>query len=155
MTKKLLIALLIVIVSASVVTSFIVLGSPAEERVRRMDDQRVQELDMISSAIDGYWSDAHQLPDSLEIISTSRLFSVQSIQDPQTGEKYVYEPAEDGHYTLCATFEAVSDTRIPIAPPKISMRDNRNFWNHPDGYTCFEITAQDWNSPTPPPVLVR
>jgi len=152
MIKKTLFGFLILVVSSSVVASFIILGSPGQERVRRMDDQRVQELQMISSSIDQYWSENHALPETLDEIVASRLYSAGSIRDPLTGEAYTYTPQEAGAYVLCASFDTAFEQGTVDYAPKVQFGNPNTFWNHPAGYYCFEITAKDWNSVTPVPI---
>ena len=49
-----------------IVAAFVIIGSPAEQRLRRLDDARERHLDEISKAIDRYWDTHAVLPDSLE-----------------------------------------------------------------------------------------
>lgn len=150
--SRILLPLLITAVAASVAASFVILGSPGQERSRRMDEQRVQDLVAIAYAIDGYWNEMGELPASLDLLEQSRIYAPQSVRDPETGEAYAYEPEDAGHFTLCATFNAPSDVRVPESFPKLDNADNRQFWNHPGGYHCFQITVQDRNMPAPLPV---
>ena len=62
-----------VLFGASVITVIVavgvglfILGSPAEERARRVDDRRVEDLQGIVAATDLYWTRHSRLPVSLD-----------------------------------------------------------------------------------------
>ncbi len=59
----------IAVVVISVVTGIILLGSPAEERMLRMDNRRVDDLERIRQKTDFYWTQNNKLPTSLEELS--------------------------------------------------------------------------------------
>ncbi len=121
-------------------------GSPAAERIRRGDEQRVSELQQISYAVDQYWAQNGTLPASLEDLAKSPDAYVTSITDPRSGEPYVYRPYQQlplagqpiiSSYQLCATFEGATpaETSRPVPPPE-------TFWNHDIGETCFDLEAR-------------
>ena len=128
------VALAVVVV---VIFGLVSAGSPAAERVRRGDEQRVSELQQISYAIDSYWAQNGTLPTSLEDLAKSPDAYVTSIADPRSGEPYMYRPSEMGAYQLCATFEGATptDASRPVPPPE-------TFWNHDIGEVCFDLTAR-------------
>lgn len=99
-----------VMVVGAVVTGFIVAGSPALERARRMDEQRVTALNQIADAV-GMYVDAHEaIPSSLEALEGSAKQGLgiwlPKLTDPTTGERYQYEATDALTYRLCAVFEA-------------------------------------------------
>ena len=128
------VALAVVVV---VIFGLVSAGSPAAERVRRGDEQRVSELQQISYAIDSYWTQNGALPTSLEILAKSPDTYMTSIADPRSGELYTYHPSDRGTYQLCATFEGATpmDTSRPVPPPE-------TFWNHDIGETCFDLSTR-------------
>ncbi|HIA74480.1 MAG TPA: hypothetical protein EYN99_08630, partial [Gemmatimonadetes bacterium] len=52
-------------VIAAVGVGLFILGSPMEERARRVDDRRVADLQGIAAATDLYWTRHSRLPESL------------------------------------------------------------------------------------------
>ena len=60
------IAVWVAVVVVSVGTGLYLLGSPAEERARRMDARRITDLQAISAAADLYWTRHDSLPMSLD-----------------------------------------------------------------------------------------
>jgi len=111
-----------------------VLGSPLEERARRLDERRVQELSGISRAIDVYWTRQAGLPASLDQLRTETGAMV-SVTDPVTSAPYEFRTLDEQKYELCASFESESrdSERLPGA----------GFWTHRVGRQCFQRAAEN------------
>jgi hypothetical protein len=121
--------LVTVVVGAAVVGGIFLVGSPAAERTRRLDERRVQDLAGLARAVDLFWTRHANLPTSLDELrkEPGLLFSST---DPGTREPYQYRPLEAGTYELCARFEQGS--RQPGDP----------FWSHGTGRQCFRREAR-------------
>ncbi len=116
-------------------------GSPGEQRLLRLDERRVQHLQILARAIDAYWEADSRLPQTLEqLIAGQRLRNMPV--DPVSGESYVYQPTEPKGYRLCADFDR---------PSKEAKRPD--FWQHESGTQCFAVVAgRGSTSPFRPPV---
>lgn len=136
------------VISASVVVvvmialGFFLVGSPAQQRKVRFDDQRVSDLSMIQNEITNYYSlKKGSLPEKLTDLTNSLSgFTVPT--DPATSVQYEYNVKEGLTFELCATFEAQSvggqtDTSMPY---RVYGVDYYGSWNHGIGRTCFERT---------------
>ncbi|MFC2078837.1 hypothetical protein ACFLSZ_02545 [Candidatus Bipolaricaulota bacterium] len=135
-SKNILIAAgAIVVVLAAVIVGVILLDSPAQERVRRLDERRVDDLQDLSYAVDIYWTREGTLPVSLADLSNEERI-VRDLRDPETGQPYEYRIVGDNTYELCAEFarDTASDERD--TPYRI-------FWFHGSGRQCFQLEAQD------------
>lgn len=120
-----------------VIAGLITAGSPSAERERRMDDQRVNDLQMISYAVEQYYQREGTLPASLEEAARQPYAYVTRITDPETGTPYEYVPTAGAAYQLCATFDAPTNPEsAQNAPPELS------FWNHDAGAICYALEAQ-------------
>jgi hypothetical protein len=119
--------LLTIVVAAAVAGGVFVLGSPSEERARRLDERRVQDLIGIQGAVDVYWSQHATLPPSLGELATEPYGKLRA-QDPRTTEAYQYKLIDARKYELCATFERASPEGVPYG-------DGR--WAHGNGRQCF------------------
>jgi hypothetical protein len=119
-------------VTAAVVAGVYLLGSPAEERARRLDERRVQDLSGIAQAVDLYWTRESRLPASLEQVRSDTGAAI-TVADPSTGAPYDYRQLEDGKYELCASFEGDS---------RDSNRFDSGFWTHRAGRECFQREAK-------------
>jgi hypothetical protein len=105
-------------------------GPPAEERSRRLDERRVEDLRRLAYAIDDYHDANGALPRNLEqVLERQRLRALPT--DPATREPYEYTGETNGDYRLCATFDAPS-----------SDTPGDGFWTHGAGRECFRITPQ-------------
>jgi hypothetical protein len=124
-----------------------VVGAPTTQRLVRLDQQRVSDLQNISFAISSYWDRNKELPPSLEALQGPQYF-VQSIQDPETSQPYEYHILNEDTYELCATFKTNSTQNYEGSPQSFSER----VWNHGIGRGCFQLqagtsgdTSKGWN----------
>jgi len=124
---------LIAVVVAVVIVGVILLDSPAQERLRRLDERRVDDLRSISAELDFYWTREGALPSSLEELSNEAGVFIE-LHDPETGQPYEYRVLGSNTYELCAQFSR--DTA--------EERDHfyRDYWSHSAGRQCFELEAQ-------------
>lgn len=121
-----------VAVTAAVVAGIFVLGSPMEERARRLDERRMQDLAGIARTIDLYWTRRSSLPSSFEELRKETGATV-SVTDPATNAVYEYRPLEQQTYELCATFDAESS--------ELDRGVDAGFWSHRAGRQCFQRDA--------------
>ena len=124
--------LLVVAASAAVVAGILVVGSPAEERTRRLDRRRVEDLAAMASSVDLFWTRHSRLPASLEELRREPGAS-EPAGDPMTNAPYEYRVSSDRAFELCARFEGDS-ARDPVA--------RSGFWSHGAGLHCFRREAR-------------
>jgi len=117
-------------VVAAVIGGLLLLGSPKEERERRLDARRVAALQDISAAVDLYWTRQSRLPAVLAELGHERGIGVE-LTDPATGRPYGYRILGERSYELCASFAGGAADRGP-AP-------EGDFWAHGDGEQCFRL----------------
>ena len=55
----------VIVVSGVAIAGLFASGSPSNERAKRLDEQRVSQLESISYAIDQYWNQNKSLPATL------------------------------------------------------------------------------------------
>jgi len=147
---KIFLVLVIISMVLSVVFAFVLVGSPAQQRLIQFDGRRVSDLQSISFAIDDYWRRNESLPTILEDLQDSRYF-IRSIQDPKTEELYEYTIVSDIAYELCAVFETDSAERQEEFRKPFSAQT----WNHGIGRTCFEREVQKVINSFPRPIPVE
>jgi hypothetical protein len=118
-------------VVAAIVTGLILIGSPTEERKRRLDEVRARDLAQLANVVDQYWKREGKLPASLMALATLPGAAFRSAADPLTSQAYSYRVVEASRYELCATFETADAGEY-----------GDRFWAHGEGYKCFELDAQ-------------
>lgn len=152
-----------VVIAATVVWGFILIGSPATARSHRLDEQRVSNLWSIQQRVFEYWNTHNELPAPLGSLEVHGKLPV----DPVTNAPYKYEiaevkqPAPGGivHYRLCATFDLPSEEFGPagsvLNPGPNPGSDD--VWKHGKGDTCFErsIDPKDFPKANMYPVPVN
>ena len=122
-------------VVAVLVAALVQAGAPGAARERAADEQRVQDLQSISHAINAFHTSSHHLPASLDQLREQQAVYVQSIVDVGTGKPYEYRKTGPKSYELCATFD--TDTSGSTGGrPRFG-----NLWNHPVGKHCFKLTV--------------
>jgi hypothetical protein len=135
MTGKQLLAIVVtVIVAAAVVTGIVIIGSPMEERTRRLDTRRVQDLQQISRAVQVYHGRHRRPPASLDELSKEPGLALVP-RDPMTGQPYGYLAVDADSYELCGTFDRDSDARTA------------GFWSHGAGTQCFTLNVKQTTVP--------
>ena len=119
--------------AVAVIASLVVLGSPTNQRLERLDARRTQDLAAISRAIDRYQATQERLPATLDELQRNSDTPVTSA-DPVTGEPYGYEAGEGTAYKLCATFER--------ATGELESGRGGRFSMHEAGRHCFPVRAE-------------
>ena len=139
-TRTIIIAL---IVLAAVVYGVVVIGSPAQQRAKMMDERRINDLSSIQSQIVySHWQNKGDIPASLdELKDPISNFVVPT--DPETKDSYEYKKLLKNSFELCATFKTVSATTTsnvitaaPVSYPYVNGMANEN-WQHGAERTCF------------------
>jgi hypothetical protein len=105
-------------------------GSPARERRRQLDTQRVGDLSSISSRVEQYAWQHSQLPETLDPVSGGPGVEGIGFRDPVTRDPYRYRMLDSLHYRLCAVFDA---------PDSTGPAGESRFWRHARGPTCFDF----------------
>jgi hypothetical protein len=119
-------------VVGAVAAGLLALGSPREQRARRLDDRRLDDLRAIAGTVDLHWTRDGRLVATLDQVKPE--LPPASERDPETGEPYTYEPLGGDRYRLCATFSR--------ATPPESRGPRGDFWTHGAGRHCFELEAK-------------
>lgn len=134
----------LVIILASIIWGFSVLGSPRTQRLMRYDSQKVSDLQSIQYEVINYWQMKGKLPANLSAINDSISGYVTPI-DPDTKEAYVYKVIGEKTFQLCADFN------LPTAVNKITVKimPGEN-WIHDKGQECFNRTIDEQLYPLRP-----
>jgi hypothetical protein len=144
-----------ILVVGSIILGFSVVGSPADQRALRYDNQRVSDLQNIQWQIVNFYQQKGFIPSSLTELEDP-ISGFRAPTDPATGEQYGYTLIGQSAkaFELCATFQrptppmaggGVGWGGAPMMPmreiavsssyPAIRGQDN---WDHEAGRKCFE-----------------
>jgi len=118
-----------VVVVAAVAGGVVLIGPPAEERVRRLDEQRVRDLELIQNGVRTFAAQNTRLPASFDEMTGQSGASEAFPRDPGGGAPYEYRRVDETTYELCATFDRSSAPRSGGGP-----------WAHGPGRRCFRRT---------------
>lgn len=132
------------IVAASIAAGFFVIGSPQEERFRRLDERRVSDLQFLQSEILNYWINKSRLPEDLSKLKDD-IRGVVIPRDPETAENYEYNVKGSEMFELCAAFSRPSRSRETLREPKPAIPYEGPYiggenWEHDQGRICFART---------------
>lgn len=139
---KYFVYLVIAVVVIAVVAGFFVVGSPREERLRKLDDRRAGDIQSIQGYVVNFWQAKGRLPNNLSELEDD-IQGVRIPADPETDLAYGYEVRGPETFALCATFALPSET---LEPPRLSypqydiFAPHGEIWTHGQGYECFERT---------------
>ncbi|MDP2683721.1 MAG: DUF5671 domain-containing protein [bacterium] len=127
------------VVLISIIAGLFIIGTPMEQRSRRFDEQRINDLQIIQNEVINYWTKKKSLPENLGLLEDN-LYGFSVPMDPGSKVSYEYMILEDLKFELCAVFETTADNSInsntrysyPYGGPYDKL------WSHQSERTCFE-----------------
>lgn len=126
------------LVAIVVIAGFFIIGSPAKERIRRFDEERINNLQSIQFAIVNYWTNKRILPENLSVLEDP-ISGYKIPTDPQTNESYEYNIKGSESFELCAVFGLPGDSQNSgLESPRPTGGDYSQNWDHSAGRVCFE-----------------
>ena len=128
--RPLLVAAFVVVVLAAIVAGLVLIGPRGEERARRIDERRVEDLRRITAAARLFHMRHDRLPPALSSMASEPGVSLDLL-DPVSGEAYLYRMVGSDRYEICAVFDRESDEARP------------GFWSHGAGEHCFTLGATE------------
>lgn len=155
------------IVIGVIISTLFIVGSPITERMRRLDDKRISDLETIQYQIIQYWQIKEALPNTLSDL-TDTISGFRPPRDPKDGTEYEYEKKTTLSFNLCATFSLASfqtdadkkmrkyyfantpHTRPSMPFPEFTKDGMNSKWNwiHRNGRSCFERTLDTERYPS-------
>ncbi len=143
-TPKKLAWILSVVVLTSVMSGFFIIGTPREQRARRFDSERVNNLQTLQNEIINYWTQKETLPENLSLLEDSISGFITPL-DPETKSSYEYIIKTPLTFQLCATFKSTSDDINSVGknisvPYPASYEMYQQNWSHKAERTCFDRT---------------
>jgi len=131
----------ILIVLASLVLGFMVLGSPRTQRLMRYDEARITDLQNIQHQIISYWQSKEILPEDLMALEDSLSFGSPIPLEDREGNPYTYRVIDSLTFELCGTFHFDSDEKnFSSLYPRYGGEFQNENWAHESGEYCFERT---------------
>lgn len=122
-----------VVVVATIVAAIAVMGPPSRQRLLRLDERRVNDLQVIQSQVEMYRDQHGAVPASLAVLATQPGMRVP--RDPASRQPYGYEAIDGAGYRLCAQFDTDTAQSADVQP---WMRPD---WGHGTGRQCFKRRA--------------
>jgi len=126
----------------AIFSGFLIVGTPSQARLMRIDTQRVSDLQSIQWQLVNYWQAKQSLPDSLERL-TDPFSGFSAPLDPDTGAPYEYRILSLTSFELCAMFaQANSNSSINTYEVVRPAKDGAttDSWAHDKGRVCFTRT---------------
>jgi len=132
----------LIIVLLVIIAGFWIVGSPAYQRQLRLDENRVNDLQILQSEVVNYWINKDELPNSLGDLKNTISGFVPPV-DPETGSVYSYRVLGPLTFELCAEFKAASlgqTSQSVLKPlrPVGQLGPYQQNWDHGAGRVCFE-----------------
>ncbi|WP_305804985.1 hypothetical protein [Stenotrophomonas sp. YIM B06876] len=131
-----LLAVASLVAGAAIIAGILVTGSPAQQRLWRLDESRKADLETLQLATRDYWRAHGALPQSLAVVAAQPGMSLP-LHDPVSDLPYGYRVIDATRFELCATFATDSARHGGHrgAPP--------DAWVHPRGSHCFRRATRD------------
>ena len=131
------------VIAASIVFGFSLMGSPANQRDLRFDEQRTGNLQEIQNNAADYWQQKKVLPKDLNELSVT---GYGMPKDPETGKQYEYAVTGELSFRICADFKTVlSAESVGKNTPyyygtRAGLMTVPQYWVHGAERTCFDTT---------------
>lgn len=147
-----------IIVIGTILSGFLLVGSPNHQRQVRFDEQRTNDLITIQSEIINLYQRTGSLPATLQNMNDSLSgFTVPT--DPETLAAYEYTVAttDQLRFSLCTTFNQATIDTAYSRPMAYYNNDN---WSHQAGRVCFDRTIDPlmyprFETPTGTPLPIK
>lgn len=146
-----------VLALATIVSGFLIIGSPTTARLMRFDAQKVSDLQSIQYQVLNSWQQHQILPTTLSELADP-LSGFTLPVDPQTGNTYEYRVVSPLSFELCATFNAPApDTKgmgtYPATDSYVSGGFDNPTFMHETGRTCYTRTIDPVRYPPYPKAI--
>ena len=128
------------VIIISLVAGFFLVGSPFSQRQVRIDQRRINDLQVLQNEIVNYWTQKTKIPSKLDDLKND-ISGFTAPVDPVTGQPYEYVVKGKLSFELCANFSTQSlDERKGVPAPIPYREPYMQNWSHPAGWTCFTRT---------------
>lgn len=120
------------VVVVAFVSAWFFVESPQTARARRLDQTLINNINMIESAVNTYYTRHEALPEDIAAIQADDIYlDDRTLNDPETNEPIVYNRRGDRSFELCATFRL--DSRDSVENSYYYPGDSKQ---HGAGYQC-------------------
>ena len=126
----------IAVVVAAIGVGVYLVGPPAEQRVRRLDERRSGDLEFLRMQVENFAVLRKRLPASLQEVPA---IPDSYLRDPVTARPYEYRVRGAESFELCADFDRPSDPDQP--------QFAQNIGKHGAGHACFPQVAASLRQP--------
>ncbi|HBM45836.1 TPA: hypothetical protein DDZ75_02590 [Patescibacteria group bacterium] len=141
----------VTLVIAAISFGFYVMGSPFTQRLRNIDEKKIQDLQSVQSQIVNYWQQKEFLPENLQDLNDP-ISGYVVPKDTDKNVDYVYKIMGMTSFQLCANFNITNEykNRQPTPTAYYPGTSAKNeTWAHPAGEYCFDRTIDPALYPHP------
>ncbi|NCN99566.1 hypothetical protein GW920_00340 [Candidatus Falkowbacteria bacterium] len=122
----------VALVLAAFIAAWFFVESPAISRARRLDQNLMNNIYSLESAVNNFYEINKTLPESLATLENSEVYlSKRMLADPDNQEPIVYNKLSDKTFEFCATFRMDSTTDDMNSGYRGDNKD------HQAGYQCL------------------
>lgn len=146
------------LVVLTVIAGFFIVGTPAQARLYRFDEQKITDLQNIQYQITSYYQLKQKLPQTLSELNNP-VSDVVIPVDSQSKQAYEYQVVKAPYsFEICATFNKESRVGAQNVTMPEPMRAGygkgaTENWKHDAGRVCFERTIDPTLYPAIPPAV--
>lgn len=128
-----------ILLGAIFVSAWFFVQSPADARAKRLDQNLMNNINQLESAVNNYYSLYQRLPQSLEEMQSDPAVYLEAryLVDPETGAKIEYRQEGNDNFLLCAEFRRDSEEMDSYS------RYNDSNKGYRAGYSC--VSGKLWS----------
>lgn len=132
--ERLFAVISIVLLSAIFIAAWFFVDLPKDARAKRLDNNLMNNIYQLESAVNNYYSLYERLPENLEEMQSDPAVYLDSnvLVDAETGKPIEYLRESENAFLFCADFRRASDSS------ENRSIVNRGDKSHKEGYDCVE-----------------
>jgi hypothetical protein len=144
----------VVVVVLSLLSGFVAVGSPMQQRDIKNDNIRISDLLQIKDAATTYWRAKSVLPESMkDLYSADNARFGEEPKDPVTGASYEYTKKDELNFEVCASFTRSAEKDVAVNTyyrPGLVAADGGSIYHHGAGRQCYQYSIdKDFLKPYP------
>lgn len=129
------------------ISGFIFVESPNQTRLKKLDQEILEDFNSIKYAIENFYQTSKRLPEDFNALIKADLIKADNIKNRAAKNNFEYYILGDNKYKICADFQTSNKGDKENCYDEWLDKE----WSHDSGYQCFEktlITQDDGFEPT-------
>jgi len=145
-SKKIWLSSAILIILISIVLGFVIIGSPKSQRLKRLDFEKINDIQQLQSSVVSFWQVNNKLPQGLEEVRGQ--YGYFDMNQPDSSKPYEYSIVSPNSFEICAEFNFDSGDQNNYNRSIMDVDIKYNYttpsdWSYKEGRSCFTYVINE------------